>query len=59
MEMPVDPVSLLIIAAVILFPVCLIAVEEARKLIEFKRLDADSERREREAKKYFERGDGK
>lgn len=54
MEMPVDPVSLLIIAAFFLFPVCLIAVEEARKLREFKRLDADAERREKEAKDYWE-----
>ena len=53
MEMPIDTLSLLIIAAFFLLPVCLIVVEDAGKLREFKRIDAEAEKREKDAKDFW------
>ena len=53
MEMPSDTPSLLSIAAFFLLPDCLIVVEEAGKLREFKRIDAEAEKREKNAKDFW------
>lgn len=59
MEAPVDNVSIAIFAFIFIFAVCLIAWAEWQKLRDDRRLDAEQEKREKEAKKYFERGNGK
>lgn len=59
MEMPVDTASLVIFVGMILLAVCLIVWDQCGKLRHDSRLDAEQEKREREAKKYFEQGDGK
>lgn len=59
MEMPVDAASIIVFSSLAVITVCLIVWAEWNRLRDDRRLDAEQERREKEAKKYFERGDGK
>lgn len=54
MEMPVDAASIIVFGSLAVITVCLIVWDQCGKLRHDSRLDAEQEKREKEAKDYWE-----